>query len=87
VLIALAVAGLLVFAAAQIWRRRIDQRIFDRWHEIAPKLNAAAGPLRQLDPTVSDEPTQQLRAMKRVANIAGLLGLGISGVAIFMIAV
>ena len=85
-LIALTLSGLLLFVAAQIWRRRIERRLFDRWHEIAPAADAA-GPLRQLDPTMADEPSQQLRAQKRWANVAGIAGLAISGVAIFLIAV
>ena len=85
-LIALGVLGLLLFVAAQIWRRKIERRLFDRWHEIAPAAGAA-GPLRQIDPTIGDAPSQQLRAQKRWANIAGIVGLAISGVAVFLIAV
>ncbi len=85
-LIAIALLGLILFVAAQVWRRGIERRLFDRWHEIAPAADAA-GPLRQLDPTLADEPSQQLRAQKRWANIAGILGLAISGVAVFLIAV
>lgn len=83
-LIALAVAGLLLFAAAQIWRRRIERRLFDRWHEIAPR--AADQALRQLDPTIDDEPSQRLRAQRRWANIAGIAGLAVTGLAVYAIA-